>query len=96
MTTIPNHGDATAMSGTVSKKLAYSVKEACHLCGISRSYFYNEVKAGRGPVLTKAGRRTLIMHESLDTWLRSLTVKMKPFECAEPKPRIMLRPLAKR
>jgi predicted DNA-binding transcriptional regulator AlpA len=36
--------------------------------GVSRSLFYRLVKDGRGPRLTKIGRRTLISAEAASEW----------------------------
>jgi predicted DNA-binding transcriptional regulator AlpA len=36
--------------------------------GLSRSLFYRLVKEGRGPRLTKIGRRTLISSEAAAEW----------------------------
>ena len=58
-----------------SHPLAYSVPEAARLCGISRAFLYSEIKKGRGPKLTKIGRRSLISHEALIAWLAELEVR---------------------
>ncbi|SDQ27759.1 hypothetical protein [Brevundimonas sp. 374] len=55
-----------------SARLALSVSEFCDTCSISRSLFYQEVKAGR--ILTlKAGKRTLIAATEAHRWLNSLS-----------------------
>lgn len=59
-------------------KLAYSIKEAAEVSGLSRAFLYNEWKEGRGPSRLKAGKRTLITDESLRSWLRSLEYKAVP------------------
>lgn len=54
-----------------SARLALSVGEFCDTCSISRSLFYQEVKAGR--ILTlKVGKRTLIAATEAHRWLNSL------------------------
>jgi len=52
-------------------KIAYSVAEFCAAAGIGRSFFYEELKAGRIRVI-KAGRRTLIPASELTDWLGRL------------------------
>lgn len=56
---------------TSSDRLALSVTEFCDTCSISRSLFYQEVKAGRIQTL-KAGKRTLIAVSEAHRWLNSL------------------------
>ncbi len=51
--------------------LAYTIKEAAKLAGISRTRLYEEMNAGRLEA-KKAGRCTLIPHESIETWLKNL------------------------
>lgn len=55
--------------------LALSVAEFCKAHGISRALFYKLVRKGRGPVLMKAGRRTLISKEAADEWRREAETK---------------------
>jgi len=45
-----------------------SVADFCVDNGISRSLFYRLVQEGRGPRLTKVGRRTLIGSEAAAEW----------------------------
>jgi len=52
-------------------QLAYSVKDAVKITGMSRSRLYEELKAGN-LVAKKIGRRTLIPHESIEAWLENL------------------------
>ena len=54
-----------------SARLALSVSEFCDTCSISRSLFYQEVKAGRILIL-KVGKRTLIAATEAHRWLNSL------------------------
>lgn len=51
--------------------LAYTIKDAVKLTGMSRTRLYEELKSGR-LVAKKAGRATLIPHESLEAWLKNL------------------------
>jgi hypothetical protein len=53
------------------QKLAYSIPELCHLSGIGRSLLYEEIKAGR-LVVTKAGRRSIVLHQDALAWLVNL------------------------
>lgn len=61
----------TFAPATISK-LAYSIEEAAEVTGLSRAFIYAEWQAGRGPRKAKVGSRTLILDESLRSWLRSL------------------------
>jgi predicted DNA-binding transcriptional regulator AlpA len=51
-------------------KDAYNVIEFCTRHGISRSAFYNSLKAGQGPRLMKVGTRVLISKEAAEQWRR--------------------------
>ncbi len=53
-------------------KAAFSVAEFCREHGISRGLFYNMLREGRGPLVIKAGRRTLISHEAAEEWRRRM------------------------
>jgi len=52
-------------------KLAYSISELSEMSGIGRSFLYEEIKAGRLTV-TKAGRRSIVLHGDALAWLTSL------------------------
>jgi hypothetical protein len=52
-------------------KLAYSIAELCQMAGVGRSFLYEEVKAGH-LVLTKAGRRSIVLHDDAVAWLTHL------------------------
>ena len=54
-----------------SRKLAYSIAELTEISGLGRSFLYEEIKAGRLTV-TKAGRRSLVLHGDAMTWLTAL------------------------
>jgi len=56
-------------------KLAYSIEEAAEVTGLSRAFIYAEWQAGRGPRKAKVGKRTLILDESLRSWLKSLELQ---------------------
>ena len=61
-------------------KDAYSVIEFCQRHGLSRSAFYNAVRAGEGPALMKVGNRTMISREAAERWRREREVKTTPTE----------------
>lgn len=50
---------------------AYDVASFCRAYGVSRSFVYLEIKAGR-LLPFKAGRRTLISRQAADCWRREL------------------------
>lgn len=54
------------------QKLALSIPEFCLVVGIGRSRAYEEIKAGRLPIL-KCGRRTLISRAAIEEWLARLS-----------------------
>ena len=60
--------------GASPVQLAYSPREVVKAAPISLSKFYMEVKAGRLPA-RKIGGKTVVLHEDLIGWLRSLPRK---------------------
>ena len=54
----------------MTEQLAYSILQFCSLHGISRSSFYNLVKAGRGPRTMTVYGRVLISREAAEAWRR--------------------------
>ena len=58
------------MPGQISK-LAYSISDLSEMSGVGRSFLYEEIKAGR-LVVTKAGRRSIVLHGDALAWLSSL------------------------
>ncbi len=68
-------GPATTATGPATSSItawgAITLQDFCRWAGVSRSFVYREIEAGR---LTsrKAGRRTLITHEAAHRWLESL------------------------
>jgi excisionase family DNA binding protein len=52
-------------------KLAYNILEACQLIGVGRTTLYSAIKMGALKT-HKVGRRTLVTHEALSLWLKSL------------------------
>lgn len=54
----------------MAPKLAYSIVEATEEARIGRTSIYDAI--GRGELVArKVGRRTIILREDLETWLRS-------------------------
>lgn len=51
---------------------AYSIKQFCEAHDLSRSGFYNLLKAGLAPTIMKVGRRTLISSESANIWRKAM------------------------
>jgi len=51
-------------------KDAYTILEFCERHNLSRSAFYNAVKAGQGPRLIKVGTKVLISREAAAAWRR--------------------------
>lgn len=60
----------TNESCTIDRR-AFTIPEACKICGIGRSSLYSEMKSGRLKA-SKVGRRTIIRSSDLDAWLESL------------------------
>jgi len=50
--------------------LAYSVEEAAKAAGIGRTLLFNEIRHRR-LIARKVGRRTVIVRDDLEAWLRS-------------------------
>jgi excisionase family DNA binding protein len=58
------------------KKRALSVKEAAQAAGIGRTTLFEEIRQGR-ITARKVGRRTIIVIEDLDAWLKSLPTRVE-------------------
>ena len=58
------------MSELISK-LAFSVDELAQSSGLGRTFIYEEINSGR-LVVSKAGRRTLVLVENAKAWLNAL------------------------
>jgi excisionase family DNA binding protein len=52
-------------------KMAFSINEARQATGLGRSRLYEEIAAGRLRI-AKSGRRTLVLAESLQSFLKAL------------------------
>lgn len=59
-------------------EVIYSVDEFCASHKIGRTTFYALCRAGRGPVLTKLGQRTLITAEAAADWRRRMERESNP------------------
>jgi hypothetical protein len=53
------------------RKLAYSISELSQMSGVGRSFLYEEVKAGH-LIVTKAGRRSIVLYDDALAWLTKL------------------------
>jgi hypothetical protein len=53
------------------EKLAYSIQELSRLSGLGRTFLYEEIKAGR-LIVSKAGRRSIVLHDDAANWLAGL------------------------
>ena len=51
--------------------IAYSIDEFCVVSDLGRSFVYAEIRAGKLKA-RKAGRRTLILHDDGERYLRAL------------------------
>jgi len=67
------------------RKLAYSIAELGKMAGVGRSFLYEEVKAGH-LILTKAGRRSIVLHDDAIAWLTALP-KLAPASTSPQGPR---------
>jgi hypothetical protein len=52
-------------------RLAWSIPEFCQLCGISEPLYFKLQRNGEGPVVSKAGARTIIQREDGRAWAQS-------------------------
>jgi excisionase family DNA binding protein len=53
------------------KRIAHSIEAACRISGLGRTSIYAALKSGALPA-RKCGRRTLILADDLDAFLRNL------------------------
>jgi excisionase family DNA binding protein len=56
------------------ERLAYSIEEISKKTSLSKAFLRNEVKAGR-LVVSRFGRRVLILQENLDAYLKKGSAK---------------------
>jgi hypothetical protein len=58
------------------RKLACSIAELSQMSGVGRSFLYEEIKARR-LIVTKAGRRSIVLYNDALAWLTTLP-KLSP------------------
>jgi excisionase family DNA binding protein len=51
---------------------ALTIPETCERLKIGRSTFYDHVKRGNGPRITKIGNRSVVFDDDLKAWVESL------------------------
>lgn len=67
----------TIDNGPMPEKIAFTINEAEHVSGLSRSHVYKLIAEGHLP-RRKVGRRTLILREDLEAYLRSCPSVLPP------------------
>jgi len=55
----------------ITDRLAFDVDQLDAVCGLGRTRAFEEIQTGRLKA-RKAGRRTLVLREDLEDWLRAL------------------------
>jgi hypothetical protein len=63
-------------------RIAYSLPDAARIAGVSRTRMFDAVRRGE-LTIRKAGRSSIVAHDDLVAWIKSLPVKGKPLN-AEP------------
>jgi hypothetical protein len=61
-----------------SGRIAYSIDEICKMSGLGRTFLYEEIGARR-LIVTKAGRRSIVLYDDMVAWLAKLP-KLTPRE----------------
>lgn len=56
---------------TSAEPVALSISATAESVGVSRSKLYSLISEGRGPRVTKIGRRSVILTADRDAWLRA-------------------------
>ena len=59
-------------------KLAFGIREFCDSLGISRSFFYELVKSGRGPRIMRLGKRRLISLKAAEAFCQRMETSRDP------------------
>ena len=73
-------GTSPAIHGEEMSPSAFTISEVCQTARASRTVVYEAIRAGE-LVARKRGRRTIVLHEDLTAWLKSLpaiTPKSEP------------------
>jgi excisionase family DNA binding protein len=68
-----------ASASILGARRAFSIKEFCRRFGVGRTTVYEEIKLGRLRA-RKIGRRTIILEDDAEEWLRRLPL-MKTIDC---------------
>ena len=71
MATDPRDIDDALTSPVLRAQRAFSIKEFCRRYGVGRTRAYEEIKLGRLQAC-KIGRRTVILEDHAEAWLRRL------------------------
>jgi hypothetical protein len=58
-------------------RIAYQLPEAARIAGVSRTRIFEAVRK-QELTIRKAGRNSIVTHDDLMEWIRSLPVKGKP------------------
>jgi len=66
------------IKGRHMERITYSIKEACALLGVSRSWLYSRWKLKKGPPKIVNGRRALIPAQGLNAWIAESEVRHGP------------------
>ena len=66
-------------------KKTYTIPEFCDAYSISRSKFYEILKAGFGPRIMKVGRRTLISVKAAEKWQARIEASSNPDDSSNPE-----------
>jgi len=78
------------------EKQTYTIPEFCDAYNVSRSKFYEILKAGSGPRIMKVGRRTLISVESAEKWRTRIEASSNPDDSSNPEDDLLPGILAKK
>jgi hypothetical protein len=65
-------------------RVAYPLPEAARIAGVSRTRIFDAVRK-QELTIRKAGRASIVTHDDLLAWIRSLPVKGKPPIAAPPR-----------
>ncbi len=65
-------------------RIAYSLPEAARLAGVSRTRIFDAVRKHE-LTIRKAGRASIVTHDDLVAWIKSLPVRGKPQSVCLPR-----------
>ena len=63
-----DHGEQMSLEHAPQRQLCFTVLEFCTAHRVSRSWIYQEWKAGRGPRFKRVGRKKIITDEAAADW----------------------------